>query len=110
MPEPLPVETVVDGTGDVPAETTVVVAPTDCPEVVVPTGNTTPGGPLTEEDGKIFFGLCEADAQAVADGLGYTLRVVRLDGEDLAVTMDFVEWRVNVAIENGIVTDVVSFG
>ena len=85
-------------------------AAAECPTVVVPTGNTAPGGPLTEDDGKIFAGLCVADAQTVADGLGYVLRVVRLDGVDLAATADFVEWRVNVAIDNGIVTDIVSFG
>ena len=86
------------------------LTPVECPTPVVPTGNTAPGGPLTEDDGKIFYGLCEADAQAVADGLGYVLRVVRLDGVDLATTADYVEWRVNVAIDNGIVTEVVSFG
>jgi hypothetical protein len=106
--EPSVVEPPVDPAVDPSAPGS--LTPVECPTPVVPTGNTAPGGPLTEDDGKIFYGLCEADAQAVADGLGYVLRVVRLDGVDLAATADYVEWRVNVAIDNGIVTEVVSFG
>ena len=55
------------------------------------------------------------DATATLEEVGLTLRVVRRDGEDLAVTMDFVEDRVNVAVETQddgteIVTEVVSVG
>ena len=55
------------------------------------------------------------DATATLDEAGLTLRVVRRDGEDLAVTMDFVEDRVNVAVEtqddgSEVVTEVVSMG
>ena len=44
-----------------------------------------------------------------------TLRVVRRDGEDLPGTLDFVEDRVNVAVETQddgteVVTEVVSVG
>src|SRR5262245_5666945 len=39
------------------------------------------------------------DATATLEAAGLTLRVVQRDGEDLAVTMDFVENRVNVAVE-----------
>ncbi len=55
------------------------------------------------------------DATASLEEAGLTLRVVRRDGEDLAATADFVEERVNVAVEtqddgSELVTEVVSTG
>ena len=55
------------------------------------------------------------DATATLQDAGLTLRVVRRDGEDLASTADFVENRVNVAVETQddgaeVVTEVVSIG
>jgi hypothetical protein len=55
------------------------------------------------------------DATATLEDAGLTLRVVRRDGEDLPVTMDFVEDRVNVAVETQddgteVVTEIVSTG
>ena len=55
------------------------------------------------------------DATATLEEAGFTLRVVKRDGEDLAVTADFVENRVNVAVEtqddgSEVVTEVVSVG
>lgn len=55
------------------------------------------------------------DATATLEAAGFTLRVVQRDGEDLPVTADFVENRVNVAVESQrygdeIVTEVVSTG
>ena len=55
------------------------------------------------------------DATATLEEAGLTLRVVRRDGEDLPGTMDFVEERVNVAVETQddgteVVTEVVSTG
>jgi beta-lactam-binding protein with PASTA domain len=55
------------------------------------------------------------DATTTLEDAGLTLRVVRRDGEDLAATMDFVETRVNVAVETQddgteVVTEVVSTG
>jgi hypothetical protein len=55
------------------------------------------------------------DATAKLVDAGYTLRVVRLDGDDLPGTADFVETRVNVAAETNddgtqVVTEVVSIG
>ena len=55
------------------------------------------------------------DATATLEDAGLTLRVVRLDGEDLPGTLDFVENRVNVAVETQddgteVVTEVVSIG
>ena len=55
------------------------------------------------------------DATATLEDAGLTLRIVRRDGEDLPSTADFVEDRVNVAVETQddgteVVTDVVSIG
>jgi hypothetical protein len=55
------------------------------------------------------------DATATLEDAGWTLRVVRRDGEDLPSTADFVENRVNVAVETQddgteVVTEVVSTG
>ena len=55
------------------------------------------------------------DATATLEDAGLTLRVVRRDGEDLPGTADFVETRVNVAVETQddgteVVTEVVSIG
>ena len=55
------------------------------------------------------------EATATLEAAGLSMRVVRRDGEDLATTMDFVEDRVNVAVETQddgteVVTEVVSTG
>jgi hypothetical protein len=55
------------------------------------------------------------DATATLEDAGLTLRVVKRDGEDLPSTADFVEDRVNVAVETQddgteVVTEVVSIG
>jgi len=55
------------------------------------------------------------DATATLEAADMTLRVVQRDGEELPATMDFVENRVNVAVETQddgteVVTAVVSTG
>jgi beta-lactam-binding protein with PASTA domain len=54
------------------------------------------------------------EATATLEAAGLTMRIVRRDGEDLAATADFVENRVNVAVETQdgteVVTEVVSTG
>lgn len=87
MPEPMPVETVAPG-GDLPLPTEVSL----------------------DEAIALLTGLAEPEALDAAAAAGWTVRTVRLDGEDLAVTMDYSPTRVNVAIEGGIVTEVVSIG
>ena len=75
--------------------------------------------PATEEsvaaDVPDVIGASVEDATATLEDAGMTLRVVRRDGEDLAGTLDFVENRVNVAVETQddgteVVTEVVSVG
>jgi hypothetical protein len=55
------------------------------------------------------------DATATLEAAGFSLRVVQRDGEDLPVTADFIDNRVNVAVETQqygeeVVTAVVSTG
>ena len=58
----------------------------------------------------MLVGLTEEEATAEAEERGWILRVVRRDGEDLAVTMDFRPNRVNVEVTDGEVTAVLSTG
>ncbi|MGA0894823.1 MAG: hypothetical protein ACO3S5_09360, partial [Ilumatobacteraceae bacterium] len=87
MPEPMPVETIAGELVDPMAD------PVDLAEAAA-----------------LLVGLTEADAVDLAAGQGWTVRVVRLDGEDLAATMDYSPTRVNVAVEGGVVTEVISIG
>jgi beta-lactam-binding protein with PASTA domain len=61
------------------------------------------------------IGQSVEDATATLEEAGFTLRVVKRDGEDLASTADFIDNRVNVAVEtqdDGTeeVTEVISIG
>lgn len=44
------------------------------------------------------------DAQAVADSGGFTLRVLSVDGEDKPATADYSPTRLNLKVDNGMVT------
>jgi hypothetical protein len=110
---------------DVPATEPSVAPETIVPEPV-PGGSTPPAGdpgtvepaPIVTEpvvdpvtiDPATIVGLSLADATKVVEERGLTLRVVRRDGVDLAVTADFTETRINVAVEGDTVTDIVSLG
>jgi len=66
--------------------------------------------PAGDFDESTVIGLDVDEAERVAADAGWVLRVARLDGEDLALTMDFRTDRVNVAVEDDIVTEVLSIG
>jgi hypothetical protein len=66
--------------------------------------------PPTELDTSGIVGLTVDEATKLLAERGLTVRVAREDGEDLAVTMDFVDTRVNVATEAGVITEVLSVG
>ncbi len=51
-----------------------------------------------------FVGLTEQQAVAQAAANGWPFRVAERDGEQLLVTQDYNEERVNVAVQNGKVT------
>ena len=82
-----------------------------------PTGTGVSGQPPVTDvpapssvDPTAVVGLTVDEATKVLAGDGLTLRVVREDGVDLIVTEDFSESRVNVAVDAGTVTEVVSIG
>lgn len=78
-------------------------------------GSVDPGAPFDLEpidiaDAEILVGRSLADAEAEAERRGWTVRVARLDGEDLMLTEDYSPTRVNVAVEADLVVEVVSIG
>ena len=87
-------------------------APTDTPtETAVPAEPPATDVPAPSSvDPAAVIGLTVDEATKVLAGGGLTLRVVREDGVDLIVTEDFSETRVNVAVDAGTVTEVVSIG
>ena len=89
LPAPMPAETAVPGTDGVGE-----------PVPVVDAGF----------DGSTLVGLTVDEASKLAEASGWTVRVAREDGVDLAVTMDYRDNRFNVAVEAGVVTEVVSIG
>lgn len=76
----------------------------------VMTWSTRPGGgaptvdPATTTLATRVVGMTEADATALVEGAGLTVRVVSRDGQALAVTEDYRVDRVNLTIEDGTVT------
>jgi hypothetical protein len=61
-------------------------------------------------DATSIVGETEEDAAAAAEAEGCSLRVVERDGRGLAVTEDFSPSRVNVAVADGVVEEIVSLG
>ena len=119
MPEPMPAETVpVPAPGPAPVPAPVpdgVVAepplfPPDSPVPPVP-GDPVPGDVVDLKlAASTLVGLSEADAAVAAKVNGWVMRVVSVDGENLAATADYSPSRVNVAVESGTVTEAVSIG
>jgi len=62
----------------------------------------------TDRFGKDLIGMAADQAEACAAEVGYTWRVFEQDGEQFALTMDYRVERINVKIEQGIVTDAYS--
>lgn len=93
----MPVDTVSGET--VPAET----VPTDT--VVVDDNQA-----VAEEVGKSIVGLPIDEAATVAEAAGFTVRVLTIDGVGQNRTDDLQPSRLNVAVENGVVTSIDSIG
>lgn len=92
-----------------PAPDTAVPAP-DVAQTCAPVTEVTTPGASVEQIADSVVGYCLVAAQELAKTFGYEVRVVRQDGVDLAVTADFSESRINVAVDNGAVTEVISIG
>lgn len=74
------------------------------------TGAQEPAVVVRTEEAQQLVGLAEDEAAKVAAGNGWTMRVVERDGESLMVTTDWVDNRVNVAVDSGRVSAVSSIG
>ncbi|MGA1312369.1 MAG: hypothetical protein ACO30L_04715 [Ilumatobacteraceae bacterium] len=59
---------------------------------------------ITQERADLLLGFREADAQRCAEELGWGFRVGRRDGESFALTMDYSPQRVNVEVDDDVVT------
>ena len=112
QPDPAPATGQTDPAVDpgvVPTPATALPVPADgatCPSAPE---LTVPPAPV-EQIADAVVGFCLVDAQDLAKGFGYEVRVVRQDGVDLAVTDDFSEARINVATKGDIVAEIVSIG
>ena len=62
----------------------------------------------TDRFGKDLIGMAESEANVCVEDAGLTWRVYEQDGEQFALTMDYRAERVNVKIENGVITDAYS--
>jgi hypothetical protein len=65
---------------------------------------TTPVCPPDPVALQAFVGLTEQQAVAQAAANGWPFRVAERDGEQLLLTQDYNEERINVAVQNGMVT------
>lgn len=65
---------------------------------------------MDPEDPTDVVGFLVADARDLLARQGYRMRVTRIDGEPAVVTCDYRGDRVNVAVENGVVTEVRGYG
>ncbi len=79
-----------------------------CTRFEAPTDITAPG--LDTAWAQRWIGLCLSYAEQEASVLGFSVRVVRQDGVDLAVTEDFSDTRFNVAVKGEIITEIISIG
>lgn len=56
-----------------------------------------------EDEHDDIIGMTEAEAEAYADDEGVQFRVGYRDGEDLAVTMDYIPGRITASVEDGVI-------
>jgi hypothetical protein len=81
-----------------PAVPSPIPAPTPSPPA--------PQAPLAGEFPDSLLGLELAVAEQEADRLGFTVRVIAVDGEEFIVTTDYLADRVNVRLQGGQVVEV----
>ena len=94
-----------------PTEPETTVPETSEPDAVAPpTSAPCATEPTAESADELLVGLTEDEATDAAEACGWILRVVRRDGENLPVTLDFRPNRVNVEVTDGEVTAIVNTG
>ena len=85
--------------------------PASAPEATPPQGSSPDSSlPTVSSASAVLVGLTQAQAEEAAADHGWTIRVIRLDGQDRPMTMDYRPDRVNVAVTDGNVTAVISTG
>jgi hypothetical protein len=85
-------------------------AATATTEAAPPTSLPCADEPTEESAEDLLVGLAEAAATDAAESCGWLVRVVRRDGEDLPMTLDFRPNRVNVEVTDGEITAIISIG
>lgn len=100
------------GTGDVGGSDTPADTPTSsADDTSTPAdGDVAPSGEVTRAEaeavGTAYVGLTEEEAQSQAEVDGRPFRVGERDGEQFALTEDYVPGRVTATITDGVVTEV----
>ena len=61
---------------------------------------------ITNEEANTLLGMSEQEANTTAEANGWVVRIAARDGEQFALTMDYNPKRVNLTIDNGVVSDV----
>lgn len=61
---------------------------------------------ISTEEANTLLGMSETEATAFAEDKGWVVRIAARDGEQFALTMDYNPKRVNLSVENDLVTDV----
>lgn len=80
----------------------------ECATFEGPTEITAPGLDLAWA--QRWVGQCLSYAESEASVLGWSVRVVRQDGVDLAATADFSDTRFNVATKASVISEIISIG
>lgn len=65
---------------------------------------------IWNNDEQKLIGMCLSDAISLLEKSNKTLRIVKMDGNFITVTRDFVQNRLNVSVEDGIITDIGEYG
>ena len=104
---PVAVDPIIEPTPEpAPEPVDPIIEPAPAPEESTPSEAVDMLMAILEEEGP----MTEDQFSGLADSLGLTVRVVRLDGEDLAITMDLSPTRVNVEVADGLVVAVINLG
>jgi hypothetical protein len=61
---------------------------------------------ITNEAANTLLGMSEQEATSTAEANGWVVRIAARDGEQFALTMDYNPKRVNLTVDNGVVSDV----
>ena len=56
------------------------------------------------DEANALLGMTEAEATSYAESQGWTVRIASRDGEQFALTMDYMPTRVNLSIDQGLVS------